>query len=227
MVMGETPAMNIRRTPHGCASLQGGEAVAMEAAAVGEGVMGVRAAVNQDRVGEVIVFVAQDIPREVVLVGVFKWLIEASVDAQGGKDALRRHSSETSLHRAPQPPRNWGEAVLLETLLQGFQLVVKRGETEAQHNAAIAVPRGPAPDVRAAKDGFRALACFGCAWRSRHGRVARAAMPGPASTAHGSRYRAASDRGTPRMPTSPHTVAPRPPRWSVRTSYSISRWFAF
>ena len=111
---------------------------------------------NQDGVGEVVVFVDQDVQRDVVLVGVLEQPVELPVDAGCGEDALhRRIGKEVGV--ALHSPLKLREAILLKAFLQSLQLVVEGGEIEAQDDVAVAVRRGPPPDVGAAEDGLELL----------------------------------------------------------------------
>ena len=130
--------------------LQGGEEVAVEAPAVGEGLVGLPPPVHQHRVGEVVVLVDEHVERDAVLAGVFEQRGELAVDGGWSEDALKRRLGEQV--RMPfQRVAQHDEAVALEALLQGLQLVVEGGEIEAHHDVAPALGGGRAPDVGAAE----------------------------------------------------------------------------
>ena len=103
--------------------LQGGEEVAVEAAAVGEGVVRLRAVVRQHRVGEVVVLVDQHVQRDVMVAGVAEQLGQLGGDGGRREDPLQRRVGKQvgmPLQRAPQ----LYQAVGLKLPLQGFELVV-------------------------------------------------------------------------------------------------------
>ena len=87
-----------------CASLEGGEEVAVEPPAVGEGVVCLGAAVREHRVGEVVVLVDEDVQGDVELRGVIEELSELAVDGLRGQDAPGRRLGEqvhVPLQRSP------------------------------------------------------------------------------------------------------------------------------
>ena len=137
------------------AGLEGGEEVAVEAAAVREGVVRLRAAVRQYGVGEVVVLVDQHVQRDAALRGVFEQFVQLPVDRGVGEDAFDHRLREqvaVSFQRIAQHD----EAIGLEPFAQSLQGVVERGEVEAQDDVAVAVRRRPAPDVGAGEQRLEA-----------------------------------------------------------------------
>ena len=134
------------------AGLQRGEEAPIEAAAVGEGVVGVCAALGEDRVGEIVVFVDQHINGSALPLAVaeqrHQFVVDGAFGAQPRGDGRRE-----DLRMALQDVGEHDAAVALEVALQRSQGVVEGGEVEPQHQVAAAVRRGGAADVRAAKHG--------------------------------------------------------------------------
>ena len=127
--------------------LEGGEEVAIEAAAVGKRVVGVRPLVRQDRVGEVVVLVDQDVEPDAVPVGVQEQRVELVVDGRLRADALVCRFGE-QLRVRFQRVGELDVTVVLEVPLESLQGVVEGGEVEPQHDVPAAVGRGVAADVR-------------------------------------------------------------------------------
>ena len=134
------------------AGLEGGEEVAVEAAAVREALVRRLAVVGQHRVGEVVVLVDERVERNAVAAGVREQLVELSVDGRGRADAPNRRLGEQvriPLQRVAEPEL----AVLLEVVLQTLEGGLERREVEAQDHVAVTVLRGLPADVGAAEHG--------------------------------------------------------------------------
>ena len=132
--------------------LQGGEEVAVEAAAVRERLVRLAAVVGQHRVGEVVVLVDEAVHRDVVVAGIGEQLAETAVDRGRGEDAADRRLGEqvgVALERAA----DHHAAVALEALAQGLQGVVEGREVEPQDDVPRAVLRRFPADVGAVEDG--------------------------------------------------------------------------
>ena len=138
------------------AGLQGGEEAAVEATAVCEGVVGVRAALGKDGVGEVVVFVDQNVEQDAVVPAVLEQCHELVVDGGLPAQALgdvSRKDGRISCQRT----RKRDAAVALEVALQRFEGVVEGGEVEPQHHVAAAIGRGLPADVRAVEHGLEGI----------------------------------------------------------------------
>ena len=137
-------------------ALQRGEEVPVEAAAVGEGPIRVRAAMHKHRVGEVVVLVDEHVERNAAIAGVQEQLVELGLNGGGREDAPRSLVGE----QIPIPLQCVAQhrvAVGLEALPQGLQGVVEHREVEAQGDVAMAVLRGAPADVSAREDGLERL----------------------------------------------------------------------
>ena len=132
------------------ARLERREEAAVEAAAVGERVVRLRSNASEDRVGEVVVLVDQDVERNPLPPGVQEQLVELAVDGGRGLDAVERRIGEEVgivLYGVPDVPA----AVLVELPFQFGRVVAEGGEVEPHHHVAAAV-RGRLPaDVQAAE----------------------------------------------------------------------------
>ena len=138
------------------ARFQGGEEVAVETAAVGEGLIRLLPLVGQDRVGEVVVFVDQYAQGDVVIGGVHEQLVELAVDRRWRQDALPgvvRKQVWVALQRGPEP----GVAIGLEAFPQGLRRVVERREVEAKDDVSVTVRRRPPPDVGAGEERLESI----------------------------------------------------------------------
>ena len=139
------------------AGLQGSEEAAVEAAAMGEGLVRLRAVVRQHGVGEVVVFVDQHVQRDAVALGMQEQLGELGGRGRRGEDALHRRGGE-QIGIPLQSVPDFRETVGLELPLQGLQLVVDRREVEAQHDVAVALRGRALPDVGAGEGGVELVA---------------------------------------------------------------------
>ena len=140
--------MNSRSTPPPwpAPAFRVAEEAAIEAAAVGEGVIRLGAAIGEYGVGEVVVLVDQHVQRDAVLAGVFEQLVQLAVDRGVGEDAVDHRFGKqipVPLQRAAQPD----ETVGLEPFPQGFQGIVEGREVKTQDHVAVAVGGGLPPDV--------------------------------------------------------------------------------
>ena len=136
----------LQAAPLRCPALQGGEEVPIEPAPVREDAVRGLAAMRQDGVGEVVVLVDEHVQRDAPLAGIGEQLIELAVDGRGRQDAPPRRFGK----QVPIPLQRVVEhrvAVGLEALPQGLGRVVEHREVEAQDDVAVAVVRGPTPDV--------------------------------------------------------------------------------
>ena len=132
--------------PASVPALEGGEEVAVEAAAVREALVRRLAVVGQHRVGEVVVLVDERAEGNAVVGGIHEQLVELAVDGRRGADAPDRRLGEQvriPLQRAAQSKL----AVLLEVVLQTVEGGLERGEVEAQDDVAVTLLGGPPADV--------------------------------------------------------------------------------
>ena len=136
--------------------LQGGEEVAVETAAVGEGVVRLRAVVRQHGVGEVVVLVDQHVQRDLMVARVQEQRAELGGDGGRREDVLHRRFGKQVGMPLQRPPQLY-QAVSLELPLQGFELVVDHREVEAQGDVAALVPGRVLPDVGAGEGGLEAV----------------------------------------------------------------------
>ena len=79
------------------ARLEGGEEVAVEAAAVGKRLVRRRPAVGEDGIGEVVVLVDQHVQRDAVLRSVSEQIVQFAVDSGMGEDAIDHRLREQIL----------------------------------------------------------------------------------------------------------------------------------
>ena len=138
------------------AGLQGGEEVAVEAAAVGEGVVRLGAVVGEHDVGEVVVLVDQHVQRDVMVARVPEQHAELGGDGGRRQDALQRRFGK-QVGMALERSLEFYEAVGLELPLQGFELVVDRREVEAQGDVAALFPGRVLPDIGAGEGGLEVV----------------------------------------------------------------------
>ena len=132
------------------AGLQRREEVAVEAAAVGNAVVGRLAVVGEDGVGEVVVLVDQHVGRNAVVAGVHEQLVQHAGNGNRRENAARRRFGK-QVGIAFQCMPDLQPAVFLEVALQRLQRVVESREIEAQHDVAMPLVRRFAADVGAAE----------------------------------------------------------------------------
>ena len=136
-----------------CAALEGGEEVAVEAAAVGEGMVRLGAVIRQHGVGEVVVLVDEHVQRDALVARVPEQLGELRGDG-GRREDVPQHRFGKQVGMTPQRPPELYVAVGLEFPLQGLELVIHHREVEAQDHVAAALLRPVAPDVGAREYGL-------------------------------------------------------------------------
>ena len=135
------------------AALEGGEEVAVEAAAVGEGMVRLGAVIRQHGVGEVVVLVDEHVQRDALVARVPEQLGELRGDG-GRREDVPQHRTGKQVGMTPQRPPELYVAVGLEFPLQGLELVIHHREVEAQDHVAAALLRRVAPDVGAGEYGL-------------------------------------------------------------------------
>ena len=134
------------------AALEGGEEVAVEAAAVGEGVVRLGAVIREHGIGEVVVLVDQHVQRDVMVARVPEQLPE--LDGYGARLENPPSCRFGEQVRMPlQGSPELYEAVGFELPLQRFELVVDHREVEAQGDVAALFPGRVLPDVGAGEGG--------------------------------------------------------------------------
>ena len=137
----------------GRGGFQGGEEVAVEAAAVGEVVVRLRAVEREHRVGEVVVLVDQHVQRDVVVARVAEQLGKLVGDGRRREEFTQRRFRK-QVGMAPQSAPELDVAVGLELPLQGLEPVVYRREVEPQHDVAALFARRVLSDVGAGEHGL-------------------------------------------------------------------------
>ena len=138
------------------AALEGGEEVAVEAAAVREVLVRLRAVMRQHGVGEVVVLVDDHVQRYVVVASVPEQLGQPGGD-RGRRENVPHRRLGKQVGMAPQRSPQRCQAVGLELPLQGLQLVVDVREVEAQGDVAALFPGRRAPHVGAGEGGVEAV----------------------------------------------------------------------
>ena len=132
------------------AGLQRGEEVAVETAAVGQGLVFLLAVVGEHGVGEIVVFVDENIQRDAAVAGILEQFVELGIDGRAREDALP-HGLREQVRVPAQGVEEHRVAIDLEALLQGGEGIAERREVEPQDDVAVAVRRGAAPDVGSAE----------------------------------------------------------------------------
>ena len=138
------------------AGLQGGEEVAVEAAAMGEGVVRLGAVVGEHGVGEVVVLVDDHVQPDVVIARVLEQLSKLGGD-RGRREDIPHRRFGKQVGVAPQLAPELYHAVGFELPLQCFELVVDRREVEAQGDVAALFPGRVLPDVGAGEGGLEVV----------------------------------------------------------------------
>ncbi len=138
------------------AGLERGEEVAVEAAAVRERVVRLRAVVRQHGVGEIVVLVDQHVQRDAVVARVPEQHAELVGDGGWRKDALHRRFGK-QIGMPFQRSLKLYHAVGIELPLQGLELVVDRREVEAQGDVAALFAGRALPDVGSGESGLEVL----------------------------------------------------------------------